>query len=116
MDGRLLDDGPDNPLLGGELGALSPSQLMLLYAAAELHRRWDPHTRSFSPEKQSDIGGGALGAKALDALGEKTTQWRDALGTVRARLEELVDRLVARLNKLNAREGYPEKHEPGAAR
>lgn len=114
MDGRLVGGGPKNPLLAqaDALGALTASQLMLLYAAAELHRRWDPHTKSFSAEAQSDSGSGDLGEAALAALEGKTPQWAEAFDTARDRLEELVDRLVVRLNEVNAREGLPTKHGP----
>lgn len=114
MDGRLLGDGPDNPLLAGkdELASLSASQLMLLYAAAELHRRWDPHARQFSTEKQSEAGSGDLGDAALAAIASKTAQWAEASDVVRDHVDELVDFLVAELNRVNSREGTPVKHEP----
>lgn len=107
MDGRLLTDGPRSPLIGDEdkLSTLSASQLMLLYAAAELHRRWDPDTRSYSPEKQSDIGAGVIGEKVLVALENKSSRWAEALGLVRGHLDEMVDRLVTTLNDVNAGEG-----------
>lgn len=114
MDGRLLGTGPGNPLLGDKdrLGALSAAQLMLLYAAAELHRRWDPHSRSFSAEAQADAGSGDLGEAALAALSGKGAEWDEASDVVRDRLAELVDLLVAKLNRVNASEGLPEKHGP----
>lgn len=118
MDGRLLGDGPGNPLLTdqGRMALLPPSQLMLLYAAAELHRRWDPHSKSFSTEQQTDAGSGELGEAALAALAGKTAEWSEARRLVRERLEELVDLLVAKLNRVNAREGTPAKHGPATKR
>ena len=104
LDARLLVDDPQsNPLLasGDKLLKLSASQLMLLYAAAELHRRWDSETRSYSNEKQADIGAGALGTAVLDALAKKSTQWCDATPLVRKHLDVLVDRLVGTLNHSN---------------
>lgn len=114
MDGRLLGDGSGNPLLDDEdgLASLSSSQLMLLYAAAELHRRWDPHSKSFSTERQADAGSGELGEAALAAVAGKTAEWAEASDAVRGRLEDLVDLLVAKLNRVNAREGTPAKHGP----
>jgi hypothetical protein len=114
MDGRLLGDGSDNPLLAGkdDLASLSASQLLLLYAAAELHRRWDPHTRQFSIEKQSEAGNGDLGDAALAALASKTAQWAEASSIVDDHAGELVDLLVVELNRINSREGTPVKHEP----
>jgi hypothetical protein len=114
MDGRLLDDHASNPLLGDKdkLTTLSPSQLMLLYLASELHRRWDSHTRSFSDEKQADVGRGELGEAVLAALSGKSSQWFEASDVVGDRLEELVDLLVVKLNEVNAREGVPDKHGP----
>ncbi len=114
MDGRLLGDGPDNPLLGdeGALAKLTSSQLMLLYAAAELHRRWDPHAKSFSTERQAEAGNGDLGEAALSALEGKDEGWSEASDTIRGRLDELVDLLVAKLNRINSREGLPTKHGP----
>lgn len=114
MDGRLLGDDPKNPLLGdvGKLSELSSSQLMLLYAAAELHRRWDSHAKTFSAERQADAGSGELGEAALAAIAGKSDQWVEASDAIRGRLEELVDALVAKLNRVNAREGLPTKHGP----
>ncbi len=114
MDGRLLVDGSDNPLLEDkdELGSLSSSQLMLLYVAAELHRRWDPHSKSFSTEKQVEVGATDLGEAAFAALAGKTDGWAGAAARARDRLEELVDLIVVRLNRVNAREGTPVKHGP----
>lgn len=118
MDGRLLGDGAGNPLLGDKdrLALLPADQLMLLYAAAELHRRWDPHSKSFSVERQADAGSGELGEAALEAIAGKTAKWSEASGVVRDRLEEMVDLLVAELNKVNAREGTPAKHGPAKKR
>lgn len=117
-DGRLLADGPGNPLLAdqGRLALLPASQLMLVYAAAELHRRWDPHTRSFSTESQADAGSGELGEAVLSAIAEKGAKWAEASGVVRDRLAELVDMLVSELNDANSMEGTPEKHGPAGKR
>ena len=114
IDGRLLGDGPDNPLLGDKdkLSTLPASQLMLVYAAAELHRRWDPYSRSFSTESQADAGSGELGETVLAAISSKGPDWADAAGVVSERLEGLVDLLVSELNRVNAREGTPAKHGP----
>lgn len=112
-DGRLLIDGPDNPLLSGDkLSSLSSSQLMLLYAAAELHRRWDPFARCFSAEKQADVGSGELAEATFVALAGKSRRWSEATDLIRDRLAELVDLLVVRLNSINSREGLPVKHGP----
>ena len=105
LDDRLLVDNPrSNPLLasGDKLTKLHASQLMLLYAAAELHRRWDPETRSYSNEKQADIGPGALASAALDAIAGKSDRWSDAASLVREHLDVLVDRLVGTLNQSDA--------------
>lgn len=112
-DGRLLVDGPGNPLLSkrSKLSTLTSSQLMLLYAAAELHRRWDPHSKSFSTEKQEDVGSGTLGEAAFTALASKSAEWDEASDLIRGRLAGLVDLLVARLNSVNSREGTPTKHD-----
>ncbi len=117
-DGRLLVDGAGNPLLGDKdrLVRLPADQLMLLHCAAELHRRWDSHSRSFSTESQVDAGSGDLGEAALAAVSAKSSKWSEASGVVRERLEELVDRLVADLNRVNAREGTPVKHAPASKR
>ena len=107
MDERLLRDDHTNPLLGDtdKLANLSASQLMLLYAAAELHRRWDPDTRSYSDEKQAEAGVGALGDAALNTIAGKSAQWKEALALVRKHLDEMVDRLVSSMNDVNAGEG-----------
>jgi len=110
LDARLLiDDSQKNPLInsGSRLRTLSASQLMLLYAAAELHRRWDPDTRSYSTEAQSDIGSGELGEVVLSALTEKPG-WGDAAGLVDKHLTTLVDRLVDALNDENVGFGSEE--------
>lgn len=113
-DGRMLGPDPGNPLLDkpGKLARLSATQLMLLYAASELHRRWDPHTRSFSAELQADAGNSDLGDRVLAVLDGKSDDWAEASGVVRDRLSELVDHLVQKLNRFNSREGTPEKHGP----
>lgn len=118
IDGRLLGDGRDNPLVGdeGRLVSLSSSQLMLTYVAAELYRRWDPHSRSFSAEAQDEIGHGELGEKLLSALSNKDPRWSEASDMVRDHLGELVDRLVIKLNKVNAREGLPTKRGPARSK
>lgn len=109
VDGRLFDVRGSNPLLGDDgLSRLSASQLMLMYAAAELHRRWDPHTRAFSSERQAEVGDGDLGQALLAALEGKDSRWSEASSTVRSRLADLVDRLVVRLNSVNSDEGTPE--------
>ena len=112
LDDRLLVDDPkSNPLLaaGEKIGKLTASQLMLLYAASELHRRWDPDTRSYSGEKQRDIGPGALGEAALDAIADKSEQWSTALKLVQDHLDTLVDRLVGELNRANDVDAEPPK-------
>jgi len=104
LDDRLLVDDPQsNPLLasGDKLTRLSASQLMMLYAAAELHRRWDPETRSYSNEKQKEAGSGALGTAVLEGLSGKSDRWGAALPLVRQHLDVLVDRLVDVLNPKN---------------
>lgn len=103
LNARLLVDDPTrNPLLGAadQLGKLSASQLMLLYTAAEVHRRWDPDTRSYSNEPQADVGHGELADAVLAALVEKPG-WEDAAGLAHGHLETLVDRMVAALNDEN---------------
>lgn len=105
LDDRLLVDDPrSNPLLasGDKLTKLSASQLMLLYAAAELHRRWDPETRSYSNEKQAEIGAGALGTAVLEGIAGKSDRWSEAVSLIRKHLDVLVDRLVEVLNQQNA--------------
>jgi hypothetical protein len=102
-DRLLVDNLRSNPLIasGDKLATLTSSQLMLLYAAAELHRRWDPETRSYSEEKQAEIGPGALGTAVLEGVAGKSEQWRDAVPLVRKHLDVLVDRLVGVLNHTN---------------
>jgi hypothetical protein len=115
LDARLLIDDPErNPLLGaGErMQSLSASQLMLLYVAAELYRRWDPDTKSYSAEKQTDIGAGELGETVLEALAGKSG-WGDASGLVRKHLDVLVDRLVNALNDANVGFGSEEMVSDG---
>lgn len=102
LDSKLLSDDPKrNPLIGDttKLTALSPSALMLLYAASELYRRWDPDSRSYSDEKQADVGPGTLAETTLHALSEKSEQWAGATPLVRKHLDVLVDRLVEVLNQ-----------------
>lgn len=112
MDDQLL--GADG-LVGDprRLATLSASQLLLVFVASELHRRWDQHSRSFSAERQSDVGAGELGAAALEALASKSPQWRQASGVLGDQLDALVDRVVARLNQVNAGEGMPEPARGG---
>jgi hypothetical protein len=109
LDDRLLTE-QGNPLIGKKekLPELTASQLMLLYAAAELHRRWDPDTRSYSNEPQSDIGPGSLGEAVIQAIGSKSEQWAGAVGFVRKHLDKVVDRLVTALNHANAHLDRPE--------
>lgn len=99
LDDRLLCD-TGNPLLANpeKLSTLTVSQLMLLYAAAELHRRWDPDTRSYSTELQSDVGPGVLGEAAFDAITEK---WEGTAGLIRKHLDRLIDQLVVAFNAAN---------------
>ncbi len=99
LDDRLLSDS-GNPLLAepDKLNTLSVSQLMLLYAAAELHRRWDPDSRSYSNELQADIGAGALGEAAFSVITEK---WGESAVLAHKHLDELVDKLVVALNAAN---------------
>ena len=107
LDDRLLTSDPrSNPLLAGgeKISQLTASQLMLLYAAAELHRRWDPETRSYSDEKQADVGPGELAESTLDVLAGKSKQWSDAVPLVRKHLDVLVDRLVETLNQKSSAE------------
>lgn len=102
LDDRLLVDDPkSNPLLasGDKLTKLPVSQLMLVYVAAELHRRWDPETKSYSSEKQAEIGAGSLGTAALDAVADKSSQWKASAPLARKHLDVLVDRVVAAVNK-----------------
>lgn len=109
VDDRLLVDDPkSNPLLvdSSKLGSLSVSQLMLLFAAAELHRRWDPDTRSYSTEQQADIGPGYLGEAAFMAIVGK---WGGSAPLVRKHLDKIVDHLVAALNLANTGLGQPEQ-------
>ena len=109
LNEHLLRDDMTNPLIAdkGKLAKLSASQLMLLFTAAELHRRWDPHDRSYSTELQADIGAGELGEVVLNALAAKSARWAQALPLVRKHIDELVDRLVVKLNDTNAGEGEP---------
>lgn len=104
LDDRLLTDDPDsNPLVasGDQLVKLTASQLMLLYAGAELHRRWDAETRSYSTEKQDEAGAGGLGAVVIQGLAGKSKGWNAAVPLVRQHLDTLVDRLVGVLNREN---------------
>jgi len=114
LDGRLLSDGSDGPLMSArdKLPSLPTPHLMLVYVASELNHRWDPHTRSFSTEKQAEVGSGALGEAVLAALAAKGPRWAEVVGPVSARLHALVDGVVTRLNAVNSREGYPDKHAP----
>ena len=102
LDDRLLSDH-GNPLLAEKekLGELTPSQLMILYVAAEVSRRWDPDSRSYSTELQADIGSGALGEAAFTAIAESSQQWSDAAGLLHKHLDHAVDRVVAALNHAN---------------
>ena len=115
LDDRLLtDDLQSNPLIasGDKLAKLSASQLMLLYTAAELHRRWDAETRSYSTEKQEDVGAGALGAIVLEGLSGKSEGWTAAVPLVRQHLDTLVNRLVGVLNRENASLDQPSQKKP----
>jgi hypothetical protein len=113
VDAGLVKDGDDGPLLRGDgLASLTPSQLVLVHVAAELHRRWDPHARLFSAEGQSEAGSGDLGEATLSELSGRSAAWAEASRMVRGRLSDLVDRVVARLNEVNSREGMPVRHGP----
>jgi hypothetical protein len=110
LDDRLLVDDPkSNPLIASndKLAKLQAGQLMCLYAAAELHRRWDPETRSYSKEKQADTGAGALGHAVLEGIAGKSKHWKEAVPLVRVHLDVLVDRLVGVLNGSNTRLNPP---------
>lgn len=110
MDGHLLDGGPRAPLAAG-LGSVTPSQLMLVYLAAELNHRWDPDSRSFSGDDPAESGASDLAEAVLNELASRTERWAGAVPAIRGRLEQAVPLLVARLNEVNAREGYPEEEE-----
>lgn len=103
-DALLTDDARSNPLLvdGGKLDKLTVSQLMLLHVAAEMHRRWDPDTRSYSTEAQADVGPGALGEATLNAIAERSPEWAAATKLLRAHLDTAIDRMVASLNRAHA--------------
>jgi hypothetical protein len=118
LDDRLLTDQSGNPLLAEKqkLNQLTVSQLMLVYVAAELHRRWDPDTRSYSTEDQDEIGAGDLAEAALGAISEKSQQWGDAAGLARKHLDKTVDRVVVALNHANAGGGKQKKSKPKKAK
>lgn len=115
FDDRLLSDH-GNPLLARKekLSSLAASQLMLLYVAAELNRRWDPDTRSYSDEPQADVGPGALGDAAFSALSSKSTEWATAALLARKHLDKVVDRVVVALNQANAHADRPEPKKRGS--
>jgi hypothetical protein len=101
LDEHLLMDDPDkNPLLEARdrFGTLSASQLLLVYLAAELHRRWDHHTLSYSHEEHADVSSSTLGQAALDALASKSAKWNETLPLIQKNLAKTVDRLVSALN------------------
>ncbi len=102
LDDRLLSDQSGNPLVAEKekLAKLTSSQLMLLYVAAELHRRWDPDTRSYSDERQEDIGPGMLGEVVFSTLAEKPS-WSATAGIIRKHLDSMVDRVVVVMNRTN---------------
>lgn len=96
----LMDDPAKNPLLEAkdQLGSLSASQLLLVYMAAELYRRWDHHTLSYSHEEQADVAPSSLGQAALDALSSKSGKWGETVALIQKNLAKTVDRLVSALN------------------
>ena len=101
-DERLLIDHPGkNPLLasGDRLDKLTPSQLMLLYVAAELCHRWDPDAQVYSTEPQREAKPGPLARAAYDSLSRK---WGDTAALVHTNIHDAVDRVVAALNDANA--------------
>jgi hypothetical protein len=101
LDEHLLADDPaKNPLLEAkdQLRSLSASQLLLVYMAAELYRRWDHHTLSYSHEEQADVAPSSLGQTALDALSSKSGKWGETVALIQKNLAKTVDRLVSALN------------------
>ncbi len=110
FDDRLLSDH-GNPLISKpeKLAELTASQLMLLYIGAELNRRWDPDSRSYSDEAQQEVGPGALGEVAIDALSSKSEQWAEAAALSRKHLDKVVDNVVLALNEENAHLEEPKK-------
>ena len=82
-------------MIFGKLGALTASQLMLTYVAAELCRRWDHETMSYSDEPQGDKTAGSVGRAVLGALDQKPGRGGKTSELVRVHLDDAVDRLVA---------------------
>lgn len=114
LDGRVLDAAPGSPLFAdGALRSLSASQMIVLYFAAELHLRWDHHTRSYSSVDAPQSGAGPLGDAVLSALAAKNGRWAAAIPAVRRRLDSAVGPIVDRLNAINSHEGYPESGDGG---
>jgi len=111
LDEHLLVDDPNkNPLLAAKkrLLKLSASQLMLLHIAAEMFRRWDHHTMSYSHEAQGDIASSSLGQAALDALALKSEKWSKTIPLIQKNLAKTIDHIVMTLN-LQGEEGPTEK-------
>lgn len=101
LDDRLLADDPGrNPLVANaaKLDSLTASQLMLVYVGAELCRRWDHETMSYSDEPQGEKTEGTAGRVVLDALGRKPGRGGKTADLVRTHLDEVVDRIVVAFN------------------
>lgn len=101
LDERLLVDDPKrNPLLAARdrFDELSASQLMLTYIAAEMCRRWDPETKTYSDEDHTDKGHAALGQALMDALSRKHESWSGALDLVQKDLGRAINHVVAAMN------------------
>jgi hypothetical protein len=118
LDARLLTEQNGNPLLAEKekLNQLTVSQLMLVYIAAELNRRWDPDTRSYSTEPQADMGAGVLAETVLGAISEKSQQWSEAAALARKHLDKTVDRVVVALNHANTSGGNQKKSKAKKAK
>jgi hypothetical protein len=105
LDMRLFpEDDSRSPFADAhdKLAQLSASQLMLVFVAVELHRRWDPETRSYSDEDQKDIGFGNIGEEILETLADKSKRWGSAMPLITDHLDALVNRMVASLDPTRA--------------
>lgn len=99
-DGLLADDPKRSPIVANadKLDALTASQLMLVYVGAELCRRWDHETMSYSDEPQSAKAAGSVGQVVLEALDRKPGRGGKTSQLVRKHLDGTVDRIVSAFN------------------